>query len=260
MRLLLQNKAEVNAKNAEGRTALHTAARTGNVEVTELLLEHHADVNVYTEDRRSPLHVALWRKHEELAKLLIESGSKVNIPDKDGWVPLHWAAHNNLVNSLDLLVKSDASLNIQSKIGNTPLYESILHNNLEFAEKILFYGADPNLKPCNVKSVMYSIYSLSSKSVKLRSYRYIEALLDHGYNLSEDQWLTSARWPRDTNRLISNLLCERSSTVHFLSKLCIFKIRAILNEVHGGRAIQKYVNVLPLPNVIKDLINIKTNL
>jgi ankyrin repeat protein len=57
--LLLANKAEVNAKDGEGRTPLFAAVRRGGKDVAELLLANKAEVNAKDNDGRTPLHLAM---------------------------------------------------------------------------------------------------------------------------------------------------------------------------------------------------------
>jgi ankyrin repeat protein len=45
VKLLLEHKADVNAKDRDGETALHGAASRGHEALVKLLLEHKADVN-----------------------------------------------------------------------------------------------------------------------------------------------------------------------------------------------------------------------
>lgn len=50
-KLLLENGAEVNAKNKPGWTPLHSAAGKGHTELCKLLLDHGAEVSEDWEDR-----------------------------------------------------------------------------------------------------------------------------------------------------------------------------------------------------------------
>src|SRR5437763_1008901 len=49
-------KLDINAKNGKGRTGLSSAAETGNEAVVRLLLEHKADVNAQDDDGWTALH------------------------------------------------------------------------------------------------------------------------------------------------------------------------------------------------------------
>jgi ankyrin repeat protein len=70
--LLLANKADVNAKNKYGATALLLAASTkGHKEIVEVLLAHGADANVKDKDGATPLlEAAVWG-YKEIVELLL---------------------------------------------------------------------------------------------------------------------------------------------------------------------------------------------
>lgn len=56
-KLLLQYKADPNARTNMGWTPLHSACKWGNAECAELLLQHGSDVNAKSDGEQTPLHV-----------------------------------------------------------------------------------------------------------------------------------------------------------------------------------------------------------
>jgi ankyrin repeat protein len=62
--VLLANQADVNAKDRDGATPLHWAAKNGHKDVAEVLLDSEADVDAkestYT---ATPLHMAAEEGH-----------------------------------------------------------------------------------------------------------------------------------------------------------------------------------------------------
>jgi len=55
---------------------LHRAAWKGHKEIAELLIENGADLNVKDDDGRTPLDWAIMRNHTEIADLLHKHGGK----------------------------------------------------------------------------------------------------------------------------------------------------------------------------------------
>ena len=118
--LLLENGADLNARNEKGWTALHVAALCGNTRVIKILLGRGADVNARDHEDVSPLHMAAESGCYDAARLLLVSMADPNVQDKQGITPLHWAvygAHNRLAR---LLLSSGAKLNTRDSDGRTP--------------------------------------------------------------------------------------------------------------------------------------------
>ena len=75
-RQLLRHKADVNAKDRYGWTALRRAAVRGHEAVVQLLLDRGADLTVRDEAYNvTPLGWALYLKKEPVAELLRRSGA-----------------------------------------------------------------------------------------------------------------------------------------------------------------------------------------
>ncbi len=70
VRMLLDAGADPNARSASGGTPLHTAAFTGNVEVTKLLLAAGANPNITDASGLTPLDIARDHSRSEVAALL----------------------------------------------------------------------------------------------------------------------------------------------------------------------------------------------
>jgi len=81
LKLLLANKADVNARAEYRETPLHFAARIGNTVAVKLLIQHRADVNAQRRDRKTPLHLAASNGHVEVVRLLVENKADVNARD-----------------------------------------------------------------------------------------------------------------------------------------------------------------------------------
>lgn len=70
--ILLQNSANVNAKQSNGVTALHSAAHNGATELVKLLLKNGADKNDKTQEGKSVLDFAKEGGFTEIINLLIK--------------------------------------------------------------------------------------------------------------------------------------------------------------------------------------------
>ena len=79
--------------STDGFTALHHAARSGNVVAVSMLLDAGADPNAETTaGRATPLHRAAFAGHAEVSRLLLGAGAEAGRSDSDGETPAFKAA------------------------------------------------------------------------------------------------------------------------------------------------------------------------
>ncbi len=99
VQLLIDNGANVKAKDNNGFTPLHEVAFVGGeaeeeemedvVATAQLLIDKDANVNDKDEQGQTPLHKAVVTRFDQLIKLLIERDAYVNAQDNEGDTPLH---------------------------------------------------------------------------------------------------------------------------------------------------------------------------
>ena len=68
--LMIENGADVCAKDNYGSTALHRAAEEGHVEVVKVLIDNDAEINAKDNDGETALHGAAWYGHGTVISLL----------------------------------------------------------------------------------------------------------------------------------------------------------------------------------------------
>ncbi len=148
---LINEGANVNATDQNGKTPLHWAAVKGHKEAVEALLgKEGIDVNLADKKKDTPLHSVLKKDNIDinvLNALLGAEGINVNIKDElRKWTPLHWAVvkgHKEVVKAL--LGKDGINVNIGGQYGKkTPLHLAAQNNNKEVVEALLDKGANVN--------------------------------------------------------------------------------------------------------------------
>jgi ankyrin repeat protein len=97
MTLLLDAKAEVNAKDGAGETALMLAAGDGDPLAVRLLLDRGADARARTKRNETALGNAGTAGNEETVRLLLDRGADVNVRNIRGYSPLMLAASSDSI-------------------------------------------------------------------------------------------------------------------------------------------------------------------
>ncbi|MCX6774388.1 MAG: ankyrin repeat domain-containing protein [Candidatus Micrarchaeota archaeon] len=104
--ILLGNGADVDAKDNAGTTTLMNASDMGNTILCGILLSLDAKVNETDNEGNTPLHRAAWAGHLDTCLLLIEKGADITQKDNKGWNPwrtAQWAEHPDIGMSLSFL-------------------------------------------------------------------------------------------------------------------------------------------------------------
>ena len=120
--LLVKNGADVLIRDSRGDGLLHRAARRGNYGFVVTLLEHGPpNLAQYVNERniqgQTALHLAAKTGQVYLASLFIGKGANVNLRDRHGRSPRDLAESSQLQSMVDLLKLYGAAPN-----PNTPLF------------------------------------------------------------------------------------------------------------------------------------------
>ena len=102
--LLIQNQAEVDAKNKNDWTPLHLASFHGREKVAEILLQNLANPNARDSVQRSPLHFAAEKGHTKVIELLLNHGADKTLKNYANRTPLQEAQRYKRGN-YDALIK-----------------------------------------------------------------------------------------------------------------------------------------------------------
>ena len=143
LQLLLKKKADVNAPQRDGATALHWAVYNDDAEAADLLLRAGAKPNVVNRTGMSPLAMAALYGSAPLIDRLLKAGADAKSLGPNGETMLMYAARNGRPQAVKLLVEAGADVNAKEKLrGTTALMWAVEQKHSEAVGVLLASGAD----------------------------------------------------------------------------------------------------------------------
>lgn len=181
MKLLIDNKANINYTDENGFNPLNIAIESGDMELTKFLITNGANVNSLMQDGVSLIGYAIAQNNMDLLQILIENGANVNYTNGDSWanIPLqmasrlgldnvirilltrnvdinavdmngntalHTAALNSQLSVVKLLLEKNPNLDIQNKVGNTALHLAVISGNIDIVGELVLKGANTRIR------------------------------------------------------------------------------------------------------------------
>lgn len=181
MKLLIDNKANINYTDENGFSPLNMAIESGDMELTKFLITNGANVNSLMQDGVSLIGYAIAQNNMDLLQMLIENGANVNNTNGDSWADtplktasrlgldnvvrilltrnvdinavdmngntaLHTAALNSQLSVVKLLLEKNPNLDIQNKVGNTALHLAVISGNIDIVGELVLKGANTRIR------------------------------------------------------------------------------------------------------------------
>src|SRR5215510_12466344 len=144
MKMLIDRRADVNARNTCGSTALMWSVT--DLKKVRLLLDHGADANAAARSGRTALIVASFANPSaDVVRMLLNKGAKIDVMDQRKVTPMNAATFGNDTATVRLLLDASADVNTADTfIGLTPLINASGNRNLEAVKLLLAKGANVN--------------------------------------------------------------------------------------------------------------------
>jgi ankyrin repeat protein len=118
--LLLEQGADPDRRERNGRTAFHIAAERGYQDCVILLVEGGADIDAVIHGWTPMLLACQLPSHSYIPTYLVNKGAKVRVANHNGRTALHWAAQHGRRGFASLLLGKGADVDARDQWGKTP--------------------------------------------------------------------------------------------------------------------------------------------
>lgn len=153
LRVLIQKKADVNAPQGDGATALHWAAHWDDLEAADLLIRAGAKVDVPNRDGATPLFLAVLNGSRAMIEKLLNAGANVNAPVlSHGETALMLAARSGSKEAVQFLLDRGAQVNATESLrGTTPLMWAAEQDHAGIIPLLVQHHADVNAQAAVIR-------------------------------------------------------------------------------------------------------------
>jgi len=188
---ILDQKANIDARNRDGDTALHIAARMDQKEAGEYILSKGANIFYSNSRGENPLYialthpsgvlqwmfnhetaaahdglgntmlhyVALWRMDKHIP-FIIQKGVSTEAANATGETPLFWAVKYDGASTVKTLLASKANLHARDSLGNSVLHAAVRWNAKNAVNTLLNEGIDVNVHSLDMTTPLHEAVRL----------------------------------------------------------------------------------------------------
>ena len=124
---LVAGKADLEARDRQGRTALLLATHANHVEIARALIEAGADVNAKDGIKDTPFLYAGAEGRDEILELILATGrAKLDDTNRYGGTALIPAAHHGHPSTVRILLQAGLDIDHVNDLGWTALLEAVI--------------------------------------------------------------------------------------------------------------------------------------
>jgi len=147
VRALLQRRADVNAPQVDGMTALHWAAHQDDLESVELLVRAGANVKAVNRYGVAPLTLAVTNGDGAMVETLLKAGADPNTTLPGGETALMTAARVGVIASVKALLARGATVDAKDQThGQTAVMWAAAEGHAAVVDMLIELGADVNAR------------------------------------------------------------------------------------------------------------------
>ncbi|MBV1915450.1 MAG: ankyrin repeat domain-containing protein [Pseudomonadales bacterium] len=143
---LLNLKANVTLKNAQGRTALWHAVNADNLLVAKLIVASGANANQMDNEQHSPFIRSVMNGNRAITTMLLANGADVHSQTSSGNTPLMIAINLGNQQIAALLIEHDSDIRHRNKLSLTPLMIAAIQGQADTVKRLMGKGANASRK------------------------------------------------------------------------------------------------------------------
>ena len=209
---LIEQRADLNAAQPDGATALHWAVFRGDLATATALVKAGASVRQGNRDGATPLSLACENGRVELVRLLLDAGADPNEALPNGETALMMAARTGNSDTLALLIERGANVNATENLrGTTPLMWAAAYENPAAVKLLIERGAEVD---AHSKVVPRGRRPYLAPTVQSRLNSFVREIGQAGRRLTSGSALGDV--PPDDPREAARLATQREAAVKAL--------------------------------------------
>ena len=140
---LVAKKADVNAPQTDGATALEWAAYHDDLELADVLIKAGANPKLPNREGATAMQLAATRGSAPMIEKLLNAGVDVNERGLHGETPLMFTARSGNLEALNLLISRRAAVNAKESLrGTTALMWAVEQKHTGAVKLLIQHGAD----------------------------------------------------------------------------------------------------------------------
>jgi ankyrin len=148
VRSLLLRKADANAPQIDGTTAIHWAVRVDDLDLADMLIRAGANVSVANREGVTPMQLAAMNGNAAMLVRLVKAGADPNAPLTEyGDTALMMASRTGKTDAITVLLEGGGKVNaVETWGGTTALMWAVSERHPAAVKVLVDHGADVNVR------------------------------------------------------------------------------------------------------------------